>query len=140
MLYEEGQASDHATFITDLLEEGHGWHLTKGRQFLCRRNGPRWENALVYQITNYPQREIINEDSEVSAVSTILWIEPDMWKPHNLAPNQPQKEGYMMFSAMCAFTRFGFDIDDKERDRLWAELIEHCTGKTHSQVLEELRD
>lgn len=131
-------ASDKAVFFADLLEQGCGWHLAKGRLFLCRRKGPKWENTLIYQMTNFPEREV-PEGEAGSSVTTRLWIEPEQWEPLDLSPNTPKDKGSQMFGVMASATRF-HGRSDEEKDRLWQMLVDRCRGKTHRQVMEENND
>lgn len=127
-------ASDDAVFFADLLEQGCAWHLAPGKQYLCRRNGPNWENALTYQMTNFPEQEVV--DGISSSAATKLWVEPIDWHPLDLAPNQSLAEGSLMFGIMVSSTRFP-PADSEVLKEQWQRFLERCSGKTHRQVFEE---
>jgi hypothetical protein len=126
--------SDNAVFFADLVEQGCGWHLAKGRLFLCRRKDDlTWENTLIYQMTNFPEREV-PEGEASSSVTTRLWVEPEQWESHDLPPNVPQEQGSQIFGVMASATRF-HGRNEEEKDKLWQMLLERCRGKTYRQVM-----
>mgnify|MGYP006987967756 CR=1 FL=1 len=129
-------ATDNAVFFADLVEQGCGWHLSKGRLFLCRRKPDlKWENTLIFHMTNFPEREV-PDGEPCSAVTTRLWVEPEQWQSLDLPPNVPQEQGSQMFGVMASATRFP-DRSDEEKDKLWQMLVERCRGKTYSQVIKK---
>lgn len=121
-------ASDDAVFFGDVMNEG--WHLTNGRLFLCRRQEGKWENALVCQLTDFPESEIVDR-REVASMSNILWIEPENWLPLDLPPNSSPSDGMEIMRVALAATRFR---DQPDGLRLADKLLQDCFGKTHRDV------
>ncbi len=131
-------ASDNAIFFGDWLEKGCGWHSQPGRLLLCRKtpNG-QWENALIYQMTNFPQAEIT--DDIHASLGIRIWIEPENWQPLNLPPNN--ERGEQIFSIFLTSIKSGIDIEDphhlEKEDKWYQDLKQRCRGKTNRQYNNE---
>lgn len=127
-------ASDDAIFFGDHVADGCSWRIVDGKSYLCRRNGRIWENALITKTTRTPP-DPDDPDGYNGFTDTILWVEPDAWKPLNLAPDTSPKEGMKLASVMLMSNRFGLSTPNV--DQLWEDLIARCSRKSHREVLED---
>lgn len=125
-------ASDNAVFFADICNEG--WHIAHGRCFLCRRKGPIWENALIQQCTAFPDAECI-DGGEIGEIANVLWVEPEYWKPLDLAPTDSPSDGLRIMGAIGAVCRFRGRPDQFE---LWDRLLVFCAGKTQREAVIEV--
>ena len=138
LMYNELQEhiSEQAVFFADLLEQGCEWHQTPGRLYLCRKKGSQWENALIYRMINFPKQEVA--DDVHASLTTLLWIEPDIWRPLNLEPNEEDSEETTRCFGYFAQMRFHptWDEDNERVAEEWRKLVQRCKGKTYKQALE----
>lgn len=127
-------ASDDAIFFADYLQqEGIGWYVNDGKFLLCRMVDGIWHNALVQTWAEFPESERREYYDAKGSLGSILWIEPDSWKPLDLAPNMDRKQATDALVEILMKTRL-------ENWPSWDFVMHMFSGRTHREGIKAVED